>query len=57
MSETGPGSPPAELLGLMRGSASVSAGGSAELERLIAAIGHDHAALALLESGRRPGAR
>ena len=30
------GLPPAELLGLMRGSASVSAGGSDELERLVA---------------------
>ena len=48
------GLPPAELLGLMRGSASVSAGGSAELERLIAAIGDDAAALELLESGGDP---
>ena len=39
------GLPPAELLGLLRGSASVSAGGSTELERLIAAIGDDPAAL------------
>jgi phosphohistidine swiveling domain-containing protein len=46
---------PAELLGLMRGSAAVSAGGSAELERLIAAIGDDPAALELLESGDEPG--
>lgn len=49
------GLPPAELLGLMRGSASVSAGGSAELERLIAAIGQDPSALELLQSGDDPG--
>ncbi len=48
------GLPPAELLGLLRGSASVSAGGSTELERLIAAIGDDPAALALLDSGDDP---
>ncbi|MGA3146937.1 MAG: PEP-utilizing enzyme [Acidimicrobiales bacterium] len=46
---------PAELLGLMRGSASVSAGGSAELERLITAIGDDPPALELLDSGGDPG--
>jgi rifampicin phosphotransferase len=46
---------PAELLGLMRGSASVSAGGSAELERLLGAIGQDSAAMALLDSGDDPG--
>ncbi len=45
---------PAQLLGLMRGSASVSAGGSVELERLISAIGQDSAALALLDSGDDP---
>jgi phosphohistidine swiveling domain-containing protein len=44
------GLPPAQLLGLMRGSASVSAGGSAELERLLAAIAGDPAALKLLQS-------
>ena len=44
------GLPPAQLLGLMRGSASVSAGGSAELERLLAAIAGDPAALELLQS-------
>ena len=44
------GLPPAQLLGLMRGSATVSAGGSAELERLLAAIAGDPAALALLQS-------
>jgi rifampicin phosphotransferase len=48
------GLPPAELLGLMRGSATVSAGGSAELEGLIAGIGQDAAALELLESGDDP---
>jgi rifampicin phosphotransferase len=45
---------PAQLLGLMRGSASVSAGGSVELERLISAIGQDSSALALLDSGDDP---
>jgi rifampicin phosphotransferase len=44
----------AELLGLLRGSASVSAGGSAELERLVAAIGSDAAALELFDSGADP---
>ena len=39
-----------ELLGLLRGSASVSAGGSDELERLVTAIGSDPAALELLNS-------
>ncbi len=48
------GLPPAQLLGLLRGSASVSAGGSAELDRLIAAIGKNSAALALLDSGDDP---
>src|ERR1019366_8197947 len=46
---------PAELLGLTRGSAPVSAGASAQLERLIAAIGQDPSALALLESNDDPG--
>ena len=45
------GLPRAELLGLMRGSASVSAGGSDELERLVTAIGGDTAALELLRPG------
>jgi pyruvate,water dikinase len=45
------GLPRAELLGLMRGSASVSAGGSDELERLVSAIGGDTAALELLRPG------
>jgi rifampicin phosphotransferase len=48
------GLPPAELLGLLRGSASVSAGGSAELDRLISAIGKDPDALALFQSGDDP---
>jgi rifampicin phosphotransferase len=48
------GLPPAELLGLMRGAAPVSAGGSDELERLTAAIGKDSAALELLESQDDP---
>jgi phosphohistidine swiveling domain-containing protein len=46
---------PAELLGLMRGSAPVSAGASAELERLIAALGQDADARGLLESDGDPG--
>ena len=46
--------PPAELLGLMRGSAPVSAGGSAELERLTTTIGQDSAALELLQSEDDP---
>lgn len=49
------GLPTAQLLGLTRGSASVSAGGSAELERLIATIGQDTAALELLQSDDDPG--
>jgi len=47
--------PPAELLGLMRGAAAVSAGGSDELERLTSAIGQDPGALKLLESDDDPG--
>jgi phosphohistidine swiveling domain-containing protein len=42
--------PPSELLGLMRGAAPVSAGASAQLERLIYAIEKDPSALALLQS-------
>jgi phosphohistidine swiveling domain-containing protein len=45
---------PSELLGLMRGASPVSAGASAELDRLIAAIGQDAAAQALLNSGGDP---
>src|SRR5690349_19859247 len=46
--------PPAELLGLMRGTAPVSAGASAELERLIAALEADARARELLASGDDP---
>jgi phosphohistidine swiveling domain-containing protein len=49
------GLPPAELLGLLRGSASVSAGGSDELERLITTIAQDSAARELLQSEDDPG--
>ena len=42
--------PPAELLGLMRGSSPVSAGASAELKGMIAAIGKDGRAQKLLAS-------
>jgi rifampicin phosphotransferase len=48
------GIPHAELLGLMRGAAPVSAGGSAELERLTSAIGKDGAAQALIQSQDDP---
>jgi phosphohistidine swiveling domain-containing protein len=44
------GLPPADLLGLMRGSAPVSAGASAELERLQSAVAGDPDARRLLES-------
>ena len=47
--------PPAELLGLMRGTAPVSAGASAELERLIAAFETDARARELLASDDDPG--
>jgi rifampicin phosphotransferase len=46
---------PAELLGLMRGSAPVSAGGSEELELLTSTIGKDADALELLGSDDDPG--
>ena len=49
------GLPPAELLGLMRGAAPVSAGGSEELERLTNAIGKDADAVELLGSQDDPG--
>jgi phosphohistidine swiveling domain-containing protein len=49
------GLPPAELLGLMRGSSPVSAGASGELEQMIAAIGRDARAARLLESNDDPG--
>jgi pyruvate,water dikinase len=45
---------PAELLGLMRGAAPVSAGGSDELELLTTSIGKDPAALELLQSDDDP---
>jgi phosphohistidine swiveling domain-containing protein len=48
------GVPPAELLGLLRGAAPVSAGGSDELERLKTALGSNDAALQLLRSGDDP---
>jgi pyruvate,water dikinase len=48
------GLPPSELLGLMRGASPVSAGASAELERLIAAIREDPAAQDLLASEDDP---
>ena len=48
------GLPHADLLGLMRGSAEVSAGGSAEMERLKQALSRDPAARALLASEGDP---
>lgn len=48
------GLPPAELLGLMRGASPVSAGASAELGRLIDAIGQDPVAQELLASDEDP---
>jgi phosphohistidine swiveling domain-containing protein len=50
------GLPPADLLGLMRGSAPVSAGASAELERLRSAIAADAEARELLASEDEPRA-
>ncbi len=47
--------PPADLLELMRGAAPVSAGASAELERLQAAVTADPAAQELLDSEGDPG--
>ena len=49
------GLPPAELLGLMRGAAPVSAGGSDQLERLKAAFERDAQARAVLLSSDEPG--
>ena len=49
------GLPPAELLGLMRGASPVSAGASAELERLIAAIARRPGGAGAARVGRRPG--
>ena len=48
------GLPPSELLGLMRGSAVVSAGGSDEMERLKAAFAQDSAAREVLASDGDP---
>ena len=49
------GLPASELLGLMRGSAEVSAGGSAEMERLKEALAREPAARRVLESSGDPG--
>jgi pyruvate,water dikinase len=49
------GLPPADLLGLMRGTAPVSAGASAQLEQLITAVRRDPRAQQLLESEDDPG--
>lgn len=48
------GLPPAQLLGMLRGAAPVSAGASGELERLIATLAPDRAARELLESDDAP---
>ena len=48
------GLPPSDLLGLLRGAAPVSAGASAELEQLVAAIANDEQARALLDSDGDP---
>ena len=48
------GLPPSELLGLMRGSAEVSAGGSDEMERLKGAFAQDPAAREVLASDGDP---
>jgi phosphohistidine swiveling domain-containing protein len=48
------GLPPSELLGLMRGSAEVSAGGSDEMERLKKAFATDSAACKILQSEGEP---
>jgi rifampicin phosphotransferase len=47
--------PGGELLGMLRGTAPVSAGASDELEQLVAALNDDQAARELLESDRDPG--
>jgi len=49
------GLPTSDLLGLLRGAAPVSAGASAELERLLATIAQDARAPELLESEDEPG--
>jgi len=48
------GLPPSELLGLMRGSAEVSSGGSDEMGRLKGAFASDASAHKILESGEDP---
>ena len=48
------GLPPSELLGLMRGSAAVSAGGSDEMQRLKQAFAQDPATREILASGGDP---
>ncbi len=48
------GLPPSELLGLMRGSAEVSAGGSEEMDRLRSAFRQDPVAREILESSDDP---
>jgi len=48
------GLPPSELLGLMRGSAAVSAGGSDQMEQLKRAFAQDPAAREILASGGDP---
>jgi phosphohistidine swiveling domain-containing protein len=48
------GLPPSELLGLMRGSAEVSAGGSPEMDRLRSAFRQDRRAREILESSGDP---
>ncbi len=48
------GLPPSDLLGLLRGSAPVSAGASAELEQLVSATAEDEQARALLDSDGDP---
>jgi pyruvate,water dikinase len=49
------GLPPAKLLGMLRGSAPVSSGASAQLERLVSTLRSDASARALLESNDDPG--
>jgi phosphohistidine swiveling domain-containing protein len=49
------GLPASELLGLMRGASPVSAGASAELDRVLVALAQDANARALLESEGDPG--
>jgi pyruvate,water dikinase len=46
---------PSRIVALARGAAPESAGASAELDRLVAALANDHHALALLDSDDAPG--